>query len=51
MAQWARALTAFAEDLGLIPSTHMVDKNSLRPGMVAHSFNPSNWEAESGGPL
>jgi hypothetical protein len=43
MTQWIRALTALSEDLGLIPSTHMVVQQSvtsvpgnLAPGMRAH---------------
>jgi hypothetical protein len=24
-------------------------KNILQPGVVAHAFNPSTWEAEAGG--
>jgi major histocompatibility complex class I len=27
----------------------MVIKHLPRPGMVAHAFNPSTWEAEAGG--
>ena len=26
-------------------------KKSLRQAMVVHTFNPSNWEAEAGGPV
>jgi hypothetical protein len=29
MVQWLRVLTALPEDLGLIPSTHMMANNSL----------------------
>jgi hypothetical protein len=29
MAQWSRALAALAEDLGLVPSTHMMAHNCL----------------------
>jgi hypothetical protein len=29
MAEWLRALAALPEDLGLIPSTHMVAYNCL----------------------
>jgi hypothetical protein len=25
------------------------DRSDLRPGVVAHAFNPSTWEAEAGG--
>jgi major histocompatibility complex class I len=24
-------------------------KTSIQPGVVAHAFNPSTWEAEAGG--
>ena len=41
MAQQLRPLTALAEVLGLIPSTHMTAKNGLKPGMVAYAFNPN----------
>jgi hypothetical protein len=27
----------------------MNEKNRNRPGVVAHAFNPSTWEAEAGG--
>jgi hypothetical protein len=26
-------------------------EGSLKPGVVAHTFNPSTWEAEAGGSL
>ena len=32
MAQWLRVPTALVEDLGSIPSTHMVTKNLLQAG-------------------
>ena len=41
MAEQLSALTALAEDPGSIPSTHVVAKTCLRPGVVLHAFNPS----------
>ena len=35
MAQWLRVPTALAEDLGLVPSTHMAAKNVFKLGVVA----------------
>jgi major histocompatibility complex class I len=30
-------------------STTKYKKSVLQPGVVAHAFNPSTWEAETGG--
>jgi hypothetical protein len=29
--------------------TYIKKKKIMEPGMVAHAFNPSTWEAEAGG--
>jgi major histocompatibility complex class I len=29
--------------------TDAIKKTQTKPGVVAHTFNPSIWEAESGG--
>jgi hypothetical protein len=38
----------YLEDIILDEVTES-QKNSLEPGVVAHAFNPSTWEAEAGG--
>jgi major histocompatibility complex class I len=32
-----------------VAQTESVNIQSWLPGMVAHAFNPSTWEAEAGG--
>jgi hypothetical protein len=53
MAQRLKAQTALPKVLSSNPSNHMVvynhPKRLLRPGVVAHAFNPSTREAEAGG--
>jgi hypothetical protein len=40
----------FIIDLNLqLCSRHKRDKSPVVPGVVAHAFNPSTWEAEAGG--
>ena len=48
MAQQKRALTVLGEGLGSILSPHIVAKNHLKQGTVAHAFNPSTWLAKAG---
>jgi hypothetical protein len=29
--------------------SHILKSDTAKPGVVAHAFNPSTWEAEAGG--
>jgi hypothetical protein len=37
--------------LSIVPRLHRnpASKKQAKPGVVAHAFNPSTWEAEAGG--